>query len=112
MTAVEGYPLAKKGKAGKALGMAAIASGVGAFTSSIALAFLAPVIVEYALAFGPTEYFALIFTGFTLVVFLNTGSWIKGAIATFFGILLGTVGLDPMGGTSGLPLALQHLQMV
>lgn len=97
-TAVEGYPLAKKGRAGAALGMAAISSGFGAFTSTLALALLAPLIVDLALAFGPTEYFALIFSGLTLVVFLNEGSWVKGAIATFAGILIGTVGLDPMGG--------------
>jgi putative tricarboxylic transport membrane protein len=96
-TVLDGYPLAQKGYAGKALGMATIASFIGGIFSSVVLVTLAPQLARIALKFGPPEYFALALFGLTIIASLS-GDIIKGAIAGLLGMLVACVGGDPISG--------------
>ncbi|NRB54486.1 MAG: tripartite tricarboxylate transporter permease [Salinicola sp.] len=98
-TVLDGYPLAQKGEAGKALGMATIASFVGGIIAAVVLAALAPQLATLALKFGPAEYFALAVFGLTIIASLSQDI-LKGAIAGLAGILIGCVGADPISGIS------------
>ncbi len=97
-TALDGYQLARQGKAGKALAMSAIASFIAGTFSLIGLMLLAPPLASVALAFGPPEYFALMFLGLTIVVSLAGKSLLKGLISALFGIMISSVGMDPISG--------------
>ncbi|OGA51267.1 MAG: transporter [Betaproteobacteria bacterium RIFCSPLOWO2_12_FULL_62_13] len=96
MTCIEGFEMAKRGRAGAALGIAAFGSFIAGTLGLVGLIFLAPPLAEFALDFGPPEYFALTLTGLTLVSFLGGISWPKALAMAAFGLLLGTVGLDPV----------------
>ena len=98
-TVLDGYPLAKKGLAGKALGVATIASTVGGIISGICLIFLSPQLAKIALKFGPSEYFALMIFGLTIMASVSASSIIKGLLSGFFGLLIAMVGLNPTLGT-------------
>ncbi|HOX11652.1 MAG TPA: tripartite tricarboxylate transporter permease [Spirochaetia bacterium] len=98
-TVLDGYPLAKKGQAGKALWVATIASTAGGMVSALCLIFLAPQLARIALKFGPAEYFALMIFGLTIMASVSASSITKGLISGFFGILLSLVGIDPTLGT-------------
>lgn len=98
VTILEGYPMAKQGLAGKALGMAAIGSWVATTLSVIALTLMAPPLAESALSFGPPEYFALILLAMIMLTMLGGESVTKAMASTCIGLLLGTVGVDPVGG--------------
>lgn len=97
-TCIEGYPLARKGRAGEALGMAAVASFVGGVFSCICLILSAPVLASFALKFGPLEYFFLAVCGLSIVVSISTESLTKGFISSAIGLLFGIVGMDPIVG--------------
>jgi putative tricarboxylic transport membrane protein len=97
-TCLDGYPMAQRGEAGKALGWSTIASVIGGLTSAVVLIFAAPQLAAFALNFGPIETFALILLGLTCIVSVSEGSLIKGLIAGFIGIFLSTVGGDPITG--------------
>lgn len=99
VTAIDGHALARRGEAGPALGVAAIASFIGGTASIILLSFIAPALAGFALAFGPAEYTVLALIGIFLVGTLGNGSVIKSAAAAAAGLLLATVGLDPLLGT-------------
>ncbi|WP_319412602.1 tripartite tricarboxylate transporter permease [uncultured Cohaesibacter sp.] len=98
-TLLDGYPLAQKGQAGKALGMATISSFVGGILAAFVLASLAPQLAAVALKFGAPEYFALALFGLTIIASLS-GSILKGAVAGALGVLISTVGADPISGVS------------
>lgn len=97
-TCLDGYPMAQRGEAGKALGWATIASVVGGLTSAVVLIFAAPQLAAFALNFGPIETFALILLGLTCIVSVSEGSLVKGLMAGMLGIFLSTVGGDPITG--------------
>jgi len=97
-TSLDGYPLAKQGKAGKALGMAIMASAIGGTFSVVVLSFMAPQLAGVALAFGPAEYFALGVLGLSVITSLGSKSIVKGLISGVFGLLLATVGMDAITG--------------
>ncbi|WP_114964266.1 tripartite tricarboxylate transporter permease [Alkalilacustris brevis] len=99
-TLFDGYPLAQKGQAGKALGIICIASSIGWFLSTILLALIALPLAAFALRFSAPEYFAVGIFGLSMVASLATKNIFKGAIATLFGLLIVTIGTDPF---SGLP---------
>jgi putative tricarboxylic transport membrane protein len=99
VTALDGHALARKGEAGPALGIAAIASFIGGTASILLLTFVAPALAGVALAFGPAEYTVLALIGIFLVGTLGSGSLWKSAAAAALGLLIATVGLDPMLGT-------------
>ncbi|MBJ7538668.1 tripartite tricarboxylate transporter permease [Marinomonas transparens] len=95
-TALDGYPLAKKGLAGEAIGLSTVMSVVGGFVGIIVLALAAPTISEFAITFQPRDYMMLGILGIMLVGSLSGNSLAKGIFAGAFGLLIGTVGLDPM----------------
>ncbi len=96
--AIEGYPMAQKGRAGAALGITTIVSFVAGTFSVIALTFLAPVVARIALNFGPPEYFTLMLMGIAAVVLLAGDSMIKGLLSGAVGLLLATIGVDAVTG--------------
>ncbi|MDZ5699577.1 tripartite tricarboxylate transporter permease [Chelativorans sp. M5D2P16] len=96
-TVLDGYPMAQKGEAGKALGMATIASTVGGLVAAVVLAAMAPQLAAIALQFGAPEYFALALFGLTIIASLS-GDLLKGAISGLLGILIACVGADPISG--------------
>jgi putative tricarboxylic transport membrane protein len=98
-TAFDGYPMTQNGQAGKALTVSIVASAFGAFLSTILLIFTAVPMASFALEFGPTEYFALAIFGLSLVSSLSQGSLIKGMLSMVLGLLVVTIGLDPVNGT-------------
>lgn len=98
MTSLDGYPLGKKGQAGLAIGVATVSSFIGGVFSVFILAFLAGPIAEYALNFGAPEYFALAVFGLSVIAYISSKNMIKGVISACIGLLISTVGLDPMSG--------------
>ncbi len=100
VTVFDGFALAKQGRAGTALGIAAIGSFVGATISIIGLTLLAPVVASIALDFGPPEYAALALLGVLLVATIGSGNKLKALIAGAVGLLLATVGRDNFSGAS------------
>jgi putative tricarboxylic transport membrane protein len=95
-TAMDGYALTQKGQAGIALGTATISSCIGGTLSVFMLIFLAPLLAGLALEFSAAETFALAIFGLSIITSVSGDSLIKGLIAGFAGLLLSTVGLDPM----------------
>lgn len=98
VTVFDGYQLARQGRAGTALGVAAIGSFIGGTIGIIGLTFLAPVVAGFALNFGPPEYAALALLGILLVATVSSGGKIKALIAAAVGLLLATVGRDVFTG--------------
>ena len=97
-TLLDGHPLSLKGKAGKAIGISTIASFIGGTIGALIMAFLAPQIAQFGLRFGPPEFFSLAIFGLTMIISISGESLIKGAIAALFGLLLTTIGFDPLSG--------------
>ena len=93
-TTFEGYPMAQRGEAGRALGMAAFSSSVGGIFSVLVLIVAAPLLARVAYHFGPPEYFALALFGLSMLASLGNTSTLKNYIGGAFGILLSTVGVD------------------
>ncbi|MCE5262978.1 MAG: tripartite tricarboxylate transporter permease [Deltaproteobacteria bacterium] len=104
ITCLDGYPMAKQGRAGQALGIAAFGSFVAGTFSVVMLMILGPFLANVALEFGPPETVALTFLGLTLVTYLGSGSWFKSMMMAAFGLLLGCVGLDIVNGTERFTL--------
>jgi putative tricarboxylic transport membrane protein len=98
VTCIDGYQMALKGRAGPALGIAAIGSFIAGTIGIIGLTFVAPPLAELALKFGPPEYFALTLLGLLMATLLGGSSVVKGLIVVALGLLLGSVGLDPISG--------------
>ncbi len=98
VTCLDGYQMARKGRAGPALGMAAFGSFIAGTITIFILIFLAPPLASFALRFGPPEYFALMVLGLSIMVYLARGSIVNALIMVCFGLILGTVGLDQMTG--------------
>ena len=97
-TCFDGYAMTKQGRAGQALWIAAVGSFVAGTGGAIMVTFIGPGLAKYALQFGPPEYFALLFFSLTAVISLSTGSITKGLATGVIGILLSTIGLDPLTG--------------
>lgn len=97
-TAIEGYQMTLKGQAGKALGTACISSFFGGLLSCISLYFFAPLLAQLAMKFGSPEYFWLSIFGLTIIAGVSSKSMIKGLISGAFGLLLSTIGMDPIEG--------------
>jgi putative tricarboxylic transport membrane protein len=98
VTCIDGYQMALQGRAGPALGIAAIGSFIAGTIGVIGLTFVAPPLAEFALKFGPPEYFSLTLLGLLMATLLGGASIVKGLIMVVLGLLLGSVGLDPISG--------------
>jgi putative tricarboxylic transport membrane protein len=94
VTCIDGYQMAKNGRAGAALGIAAIASFVAGTFGIVALTLVAPPISRFALSFSSPEYFGLMVLGLSLVVLLSGTSLVKGLLSLLVGLWLSTVGID------------------
>ena len=99
VTCLDGYAMARQGRAGPALGIAAFGSFIAGTFSVVGLMLLAPPLARVALSFGPPEIFALLLIGFTMVTHLASGSKLRAVAMALLGLLLGTVGLDPITAT-------------
>ena len=109
VTALDGHEMAKSGRAGAALGIAAIASFAAGTVATLVIAALGVPMTKLALLFGPADYFALMLLGLALAVVLARGSILKAVIMIVFGLLLSTVGTDLETGQERLTLGLSSL---
>lgn len=100
VTCLDGYPMAKKGKAGVALFVTTIASLVGAMSGLVLLVLFSPAIAELGLKFGPAEFFAMMVLGLVAASSMTVGSAAKGLCMVVFGLLLGMVGTDVNSGVA------------
>jgi putative tricarboxylic transport membrane protein len=98
VTTLDGYQMARQGRAGPALAIAAIASFVAGTLGLVGLTFFAPALADLALRVGPPEYFGLVVLAFSVVVNLSGASLLRGLTAAALGMLVATVGLDPLSG--------------
>ena len=110
VTTIDGYAMARKGRAGAALAIAAIGSFVAGTFSVIALQFFAPLLARSALAFGPAEYFCLTVLGVVMLSNLTGKSRVKSLILMMVGLMLSTVGTDPVGGVERFSFGLESAQ--
>jgi putative tricarboxylic transport membrane protein len=110
VTCIDGYQLAKKGRAGAALGMAAVGSFIAGTIGVVGLTFVAPPLSAFALKFGPPEYFSLTILGLMLATYLSGHSILKGMIMAVLGLLLATVGMDPVTGNTRYTFGLLILE--
>ncbi len=94
VTCMDGYQMARRGRAGPALGIAAFGSFIAGTVSILGLMLVAPPLAKFALRFGPPEYFALMILGLTVLIYLAHGSMPKALIVAAFGVVLGLIGLD------------------
>jgi len=98
MTCIDGYAMARKGRAGAALAIAAVGSYVAGTVSIVGLMALAPPLATFALRFGPPEYTALYVLGLLVLAYMSSGSMVKSLAMAALGLLLGMVGIDQMTG--------------
>lgn len=108
-TTFDGSPMAKKGEAGKALGVGIVASFWGGLLSVFALIFLAPPLSKIALKFGPYEYFAIALFSLTLIASLSGKSMAKGILASLIGITMAFIGIAPIDGTQRFTFGINEL---
>lgn len=98
VTCIEGYQMAKRGRAGAALAVSAVGSWIAGTMSVLFLMFFAPPLASAALSFGPPEYFSLMVLAFVVLAPLSSGSATKGLFMAALGLMLGSVGIDPISG--------------
>jgi putative tricarboxylic transport membrane protein len=94
VTCLDGYQMARQGRAGAALGISAIASFIAGTVGVLGLMLIAPPLARFALRFAPPEYFALMVLGLAMVIFLAGDSMIKALLAMFVGLWIATIGTD------------------
>ncbi|MBP1708689.1 MAG: transporter [Deltaproteobacteria bacterium] len=99
-TAFDGFPMTKRGRGGEALWIAAVGSFIAGTLGTIALSVVGPGVAKYAFKFGPSEYFGLLFLSMTTLISLSGASIIKGLGGGLAGILIASIGLDPVTGLS------------
>ena len=109
VTCLDGYQMARQGRAGPALGMAALGSFIAGTIATIGLMLAAPPLARLAIKFGPPEYFALILLGLTTVTFLASGPMWKALLMAALGLFLGCIGMDPRTGLSRFTFGLIEL---
>lgn len=110
VTCIDGYQMALKGRAGAALGIAAIGSFIAGTVGVLGMTLFAPVIAGFALSFGPPEKFALAVVGLLMAVTLSGASIVKGLVMMALGLLLASVGLDPISGKTRFSFGVIELQ--
>lgn len=100
VSTMDGHAMARKGAAGKALGLAAIGSFVGGLVATICLMLFSPVLAQFAMSFGSPEYAVLALLGLVLVAYTSSGTMVKSLIAVGIGLLIAAIGQDPVTGSS------------
>lgn len=109
VTCLDGYKMARQGRAGPALGISAIGSFIAGTLSVFGVSIVAPSLAAFALKFGPPEYFSLVILGLIMAVYLSEESVLKGLTMGVLGLLLGTVGIDPVLGVQRFTFGLSKL---
>jgi len=109
VTCLDGYQMAKQGKAGPALGISAFGSFIGGTISVAGLMLVAPPLAEFALKFGPPEHFTLILCGFSILIYVGSGSVLKAVIMGLVGVFLGEIGTDLITGQERFTFGIQTL---
>ena len=109
MTCLDGYQMARQGKAGAALGMSAFGSFIAGTLGLVGLTLLAPPLAGFALKFGPPEYFSLMSMGMVVLSFLTGASMIHSLMMACFGLIVGTVGMDTVSGTHAVHVRVTDL---
>jgi putative tricarboxylic transport membrane protein len=109
VTTFDGYQMARQGRGGVALGVAAIGSFIGGTVATFGLVLVAPPLAAFALTFGPAEQFALLMLGLSTLIGLTGRSVVAGLLMGLLGLVLGLVGLDPVLGTPRLTFGLVEL---
>ena len=109
VTTLDGYQMALKGRAGPALGIAAFGSFIAGTISVLGLMLVAPPLAQFALAFGPPEYFSLMLMGILILIYLASGSILKALMMAVFGLLISTIGMDSISGTQRLTFGMVEL---
>ena len=109
VTCLDGYQMARQGRAGPALGIAAFGSFIAGTASIVGLMLVAPPLAEAALKFGPPEYFALMVLGMTILIYLASGSIPKALMMAVVGIILGSVGIDATSGAQRFTFGILEL---
>ncbi len=116
VTCLDGYQMARQGRAGPALGIAAFGSFIAGTFSVIMLTLMAPSLANIAIKFGPPEYFGLMVLGMVIITFLASESILKAILMIFVGVVMGSVGLDVISGsprlTFGIPELFDGLDLV
>ena len=110
ITCLDGYPMARQGRAGTALGVAAMGSFIGGMIALVILIFVGPLVASQALKFGPPEYFALVVVGLSLLIGLMGKSLVRGMIAALFGLTLAFIGIDSVTGTMRFTFGQESLE--
>ena len=115
-TTFDGYPMAARGEAGKALGISLVTSAIGGIMAAVAMFLLAPQLASVALKFGPSELFAVSFLGLSVLTCLDGGNVVQTIISGLIGLWLATIGIDPLMGfarfTWGSSTLLNGIQMI
>jgi len=109
MTCLDGYQMARQGRAGPALGISAFGSFIAGTFGIIGLMLIAPPLVDFALKFGPPEYFSLMVLGLMILTFLTSASMIRALMMAAFGLVVGTIGLDNISGVSRFSFKIPEL---
>ncbi|MBI5441594.1 MAG: tripartite tricarboxylate transporter permease [Deltaproteobacteria bacterium] len=109
VTCLDGYQMARRGRAGPALGISAMGSFVGGTLAIVGLMLVAHPLANVALKFGPPEYFALMCTGLIIVTYLTQASMLKSIMMALAGIILGSVGLDMIVGVPRYTFGINEL---
>jgi putative tricarboxylic transport membrane protein len=98
MTCLDGYQMARRGRAGPALGISAFGSFIAGTIGIIGMMLISPPLVNFALKFGPPEYFSLMVLGLMVLTFLTSASMVRALMMATFGLIVGTIGLDNISG--------------
>jgi len=110
VTCLDGHQMALQGRAGPALGLAAIGSFIAGTCAIVGLMLVAPALARFAVKFGPAEYFSLMVLGLSILTYLSHGSLLKALIMACFGLVLGLIGLDSI---TGIPrLTFDRMELV
>src|ERR671917_199894 len=110
VTTLDGYQMARQGRARPAPGMAPIGSFIAGTVAVVGLMLVAPILSRFAVKFGPAEYFSLMILGLSILTYLSHGSLVKALMMACFGLVLGLIGLDSI---TGIPrLTFDRMELV
>jgi putative tricarboxylic transport membrane protein len=109
MTCLDGYQMARQGRAGAALGISAFGSFIAGTLGLVGMTVMAPPLATFALKFGPPEYFSLMCMGLVVLSFLTGDSMIRSLMMACFGVIVGTVGMDTVSGSTRFTFGVTEL---
>jgi len=108
-TMIDGFPMSERGEAGRAIGLATVASFFGGTVGALIMTLLAPKLAIIGLAFGPPEFFSLTLFGLAMIVAVSSDSLLLGVLAASIGMWITTIGFDPIAGSSRYTFGVRNL---